>query len=161
HERKRNPLQDPAKRTPPSSLSRRAPKIRSAATPPAAPNPSGQGSIRASPARNPRDSRRISSGVGRMMMGFMMGKRKELEQVVDGLCDFSLSGPAAKCRRLVSAPPHSLPFLARLCLLELPSRVPCLRASGYASSRCFWCSSCSDLSFQIGQFFSSSAGWLK
>ncbi|XBH61459.1 uncharacterized protein [Aegilops tauschii subsp. strangulata] len=34
-----------------------------------------------------------------MMMGFM-GKRKELEQVVDGLCDFSLSGPAAKCRRL-------------------------------------------------------------
>ena len=62
------------------------------------------------------------------MMGFM-GKRKELEQVVNGLCDFSLSGPAAKCRRLVSAlavPPHSLPFLARLCLLELPSRAPLL-----------------------------------
>ncbi|TVU33470.1 hypothetical protein EJB05_25290 [Eragrostis curvula] len=33
------------------------------------------------------------------MMGFA-GKRKELEQVVDGLSDFSLSGPAAKSRRL-------------------------------------------------------------
>jgi hypothetical protein len=35
------------------------------------------------------------------MVGFA-GKRKELEQVVDGLSDFSLSGPAAKNRRLVS-----------------------------------------------------------
>ncbi|KAL6629173.1 hypothetical protein ACP70R_028938 [Stipagrostis hirtigluma subsp. patula] len=34
------------------------------------------------------------------MVGFA-GKRKELEQVVDGLSDFSLSGPAAKSRRLV------------------------------------------------------------
>ncbi|OEL36889.1 hypothetical protein BAE44_0002092 [Dichanthelium oligosanthes] len=33
------------------------------------------------------------------MVGFS-GKRKELEQVVDGLSDFSLSGPAAKSRRL-------------------------------------------------------------
>ncbi|RCV05517.1 hypothetical protein SEVIR_1G088900v4 [Setaria viridis] len=33
------------------------------------------------------------------MVGFA-GKRKELEQVVDGLSDFSLSGPAAKSRRL-------------------------------------------------------------
>ncbi|XP_062218180.1 uncharacterized protein LOC133918350 [Phragmites australis] len=33
------------------------------------------------------------------MVGFV-GKRKELEQVVDGLSDFSLSGPAAKSRRL-------------------------------------------------------------
>lgn len=32
-------------------------------------------------------------------MGFA-GKRKELEQVMDGLSDFSLSGPAAKSRRL-------------------------------------------------------------
>jgi hypothetical protein len=31
-----------------------------------------------------------------------MGKRKELEQVADGLSDFSLSGPDAKSRRLVS-----------------------------------------------------------
>jgi len=35
------------------------------------------------------------------MVGFAV-KRKELEQVVDGLSDFSLSGPAAKSRRLVS-----------------------------------------------------------
>lgn len=34
-----------------------------------------------------------------MMAGFT-GKRKELEQVVDGLSDFSLAGPAAKYRRL-------------------------------------------------------------
>ncbi|KAF8685997.1 hypothetical protein HU200_043925 [Digitaria exilis] len=33
------------------------------------------------------------------MVGFA-GKRKELDQVVDGLSDFSLSGPAAKSRRL-------------------------------------------------------------
>ncbi|CAN6277542.1 unnamed protein product [Urochloa humidicola] len=33
------------------------------------------------------------------MVGFA-GKRKELEQVVDGLSDFSLSGPAVKSRRL-------------------------------------------------------------
>ncbi|WVZ77919.1 hypothetical protein U9M48_025714 [Paspalum notatum var. saurae] len=33
------------------------------------------------------------------MVGFA-GKRKELEQVVDGLSDFSLSGPATKSRRL-------------------------------------------------------------
>uniref|UniRef100_A0A0D9VC51 Uncharacterized protein n=1 Tax=Leersia perrieri TaxID=77586 RepID=A0A0D9VC51_9ORYZ len=39
------------------------------------------------------------------MVGFM-GKRKELEQVVDGLSDFSLSGPAAKSRRLdIGLPP--------------------------------------------------------
>jgi hypothetical protein len=48
-----------------------------------------------------------------MMAGGFMGKRKELELVVDGLFDFSLSGPAAKTRRLVSAlaavPPHSPP----------------------------------------------------
>jgi len=31
-----------------------------------------------------------------------MGKRKELEQVPDGLSDFSLSGPDAKSHRLVS-----------------------------------------------------------
>lgn len=37
-------------------------------------------------------------------MGFA-GKRKELEQVVDGLSDFSLSGPAAKSRRLDSGLP--------------------------------------------------------
>lgn len=35
-----------------------------------------------------------------MMAGGFMGKRKELELVVDGLFDFSLSGPAAKTRRL-------------------------------------------------------------
>ncbi|XP_052141349.1 uncharacterized protein LOC127761150 [Oryza glaberrima] len=40
-----------------------------------------------------------------MMVGFM-GKRKELDQVVDGLSDFSLSGPAAKSRRLdIGLPP--------------------------------------------------------
>ncbi|KAF0925123.1 hypothetical protein E2562_015406 [Oryza meyeriana var. granulata] len=39
------------------------------------------------------------------MVGFM-GKRKELDQVVDGLSDFSLSGPAAKSRRLdIGLPP--------------------------------------------------------
>lgn len=38
---------------------------------------------------------------GETMVGFA-GKRKELEQVMDGLSDFSLSGPAAKSRRLVS-----------------------------------------------------------
>ena len=39
--------------------------------------------------------------VDETMVGFAV-KRKELEQVVDGLSDFSLSGPAAKSRRLVS-----------------------------------------------------------
>jgi hypothetical protein len=43
----------------------------------------------------------------RTMAGFV-GKRKELEQVVDGLSDFSLSGPAAKSRRLVSQLAHFL-----------------------------------------------------
>uniref|UniRef100_A0A0A9G8L5 Uncharacterized protein n=1 Tax=Arundo donax TaxID=35708 RepID=A0A0A9G8L5_ARUDO len=52
------------------------------------------------------------------MVGFV-GKRKELEQVVDGLSDFSLSGPAAKSRRLdpelppimeEEAPAPSMPF---------------------------------------------------
>ncbi|CAN6247214.1 unnamed protein product, partial [Urochloa humidicola] len=37
--------------------------------------------------------------VDETMVGFA-GKRKELEQVVSGLSDFSLSGPAAKSRRL-------------------------------------------------------------
>jgi hypothetical protein len=41
----------------------------------------------------------------RTMAGFV-GKRKELEQVVGGLSDFSLSGPAAKSRRLVSQLAH-------------------------------------------------------
>ncbi|KAL5213011.1 hypothetical protein ABZP36_023858 [Zizania latifolia] len=40
-----------------------------------------------------------------MMVGFM-GKRKELEQVGDGLSDICLSGPAAKSRRLdIELPP--------------------------------------------------------
>ncbi|CAN6243022.1 unnamed protein product, partial [Urochloa humidicola] len=37
--------------------------------------------------------------VDETMVGFA-GKRKELERVVDGLSDFSLSGPAAKSRRM-------------------------------------------------------------
>ena len=43
---------------------------------------------------------RISRGL--LVSGEKMGKRKELEQVADGLSDFSLSGPDAKSRRLVS-----------------------------------------------------------
>uniref|UniRef100_A0A0A9CSK3 Uncharacterized protein n=1 Tax=Arundo donax TaxID=35708 RepID=A0A0A9CSK3_ARUDO len=52
------------------------------------------------------------------MVGFV-GKRKELEEVVDGLSGFSLSGPAAKSRRLdrelppimeEEAPASSMPF---------------------------------------------------
>jgi hypothetical protein len=62
-----------------------------------------------------------------MMAGGFTGKRKELDQVVDGLLDFSLSGPAAKSRRLVSAfapapSTHILPpVLARLEVCGSPA----------------------------------------
>jgi hypothetical protein len=68
------------------------------------------------------DSRGINPDP-RTMVGFV-GKRKELEQVLDGLSDFSLSGPAAKSRRLVSHVAHLLAVLLQLspvcdsCLLE-------------------------------------------
>ena len=64
-----------------------------------------QPSIPAGSSRNLRVPRRDFAGprvlVDETMVGFAV-KRKELEQVVDGLSDFSLSGPAAKSRRLVS-----------------------------------------------------------
>ncbi|PUZ74029.1 hypothetical protein GQ55_1G032700 [Panicum hallii var. hallii] len=62
-----------------------------------------QPSIPAGFSRNLRVPRRDFAGprvlVDETMVGFA-GKRKELEQVVDGLSDFSLSGPASKSRRL-------------------------------------------------------------
>ncbi|KAL5208845.1 hypothetical protein ABZP36_033280 [Zizania latifolia] len=66
-----------------------------------------------------------------MMVGFM-GKRKELDQVVDGLSDFSLSGPAAKSRRLdIGLPPimeeelpgPSMPFGHEMLREEINSAV--------------------------------------
>ena len=72
------------------------------------------------------------------MAGGFVGKRKELEQVVDGLYDFSLSAPAAKSRRLVSASaaaPHILfPLLSRG---RASVTRPCSCASGLGF-RCVW-----------------------
>uniref|UniRef100_A0ACD5TCN2 Uncharacterized protein n=1 Tax=Avena sativa TaxID=4498 RepID=A0ACD5TCN2_AVESA len=66
-----------------------------------------------------------------MMAGGFMGKRKELEQVVDGLSDFSLSAPAAKSRRLdpglppiLEEPPaHSIQYQHEMLGGEISSGV--------------------------------------
>jgi len=61
------------------------------------------------------------------MVGFAV-KRKELEQVVDGLSDFSLSGPAAKSRRLDPGLPPIMeeePPAPSISFQELGDKINC------------------------------------